>query len=93
MRGANQIVEPRFIRLIGLSHQIMQLVQHLAFLVHKRHGDTLVTGSTRSANTVHVVIDIGGHIVVDNVQHVRKCPDRAQPRQWLPARGTVHNEA
>jgi len=71
MRSANQIVEPLFIRLIDLSHQIMQLVQHLAFLVHKCNGGTLVTGSTRSANTVHVVIDTGGHVVVDNVQHVR----------------------
>jgi len=57
--------------LVGFSENRAKLARHLAALVGEEgDGDTLGTRTPRSADAVHVVLDVVGHVKVDDAAHV-----------------------
>mmetsp|Transcript_103844 Transcript_103844/g.293674 ORF Transcript_103844/g.293674 Transcript_103844/m.293674 type:complete len:628 (+) Transcript_103844:141-2024(+) len=61
-----QLVEPHRQLLLGLRKQIPELWQVVAPLVHEGDRDSLAARAPCSANTVDVIIQLLGHVKIDN---------------------------
>ncbi len=61
--------EPRGHLLVGLGKDLLELVRDaVVLLTEERRGKTLLTGPTRTTDPVHVVVDVGRQVIVDDVR-------------------------
>ncbi len=65
-------LEPARNLLVRLAQQLDEVLDDILVpTVEERRRHTRVTRTSSTTNAVHVVVDVGGKIVVDDMRHVR----------------------
>lgn len=66
------VLQPAWHLLIRLLHQLNERAGDAGvFVAEKGGGEASLAGAARAPDTVHVVVDVGGQVVVDDVADVR----------------------